>query len=260
MIWDLHCHLANVPGDTPHERMASLLRYADRLEIDRLVIFMGYPWSIDPSPDDLRRENDQVLEALEHWHDRAYGFVYLNPKHTEASLNELERCVAQGPMVGVKLWVAQTCDAELLDPLISRASELNALIYQHTWLKSEGNLPGESTPMQLAELALRHPKAQFICGHSGGDWERGFRAIRSLKNISAGLGGFDPTAGVTEMAVRTLGAERIVFGSDAGGRSFSSQLAKVRGAEIPADAQRLILGENLRRLLTPALLAKGRTP
>lgn len=260
MIWDLHCHLANVPGQTPHERMASLVRIADRLEIERLVVFMGFPWSIDPSPDDLRRENDQVLEGLQHFHDRAFGFVYLNPKHTEASLGELERCVAEGPMVGVKLWVAQTCDSELLDPLVQRAAELKALIYQHTWLKREGNLEGESTPMQLAELAGRHPEARFICGHSGGDWERGFRAIRNSPNVSAGLGGFDPTAGVTEMAVRILGADRVVFGSDAGGRSFASQLGKVRGADVSPDVQRMILKENLRRLLTPLLLAKGRTP
>ena len=60
-----------------------------------------------------------------------------------------------------------------------------------------------------------------------------------------------------EMAVRELGAERIIYGSDAFGRSFASQLGKVMGAEIPESAKRLILGENLRRILTPILRAKG---
>jgi predicted TIM-barrel fold metal-dependent hydrolase len=60
------------------------------------------------------------------------------------------------------------------------------------------------------------------------------------------------------MAVRELGAERVIFGSDAGGRSFASQLAKVRAAQISEDAKDLILGGNLRRLLTPILTAKGR--
>lgn len=59
------------------------------------------------------------------------------------------------------------------------------------------------------------------------------------------------------MAVRELGAERVVYGSDAGGRSFSSQLAKVYGARIPDDAKRLILGANLKRILLPILEAKG---
>jgi predicted TIM-barrel fold metal-dependent hydrolase len=59
------------------------------------------------------------------------------------------------------------------------------------------------------------------------------------------------------MAVRELGAERIIYGSDVGGRSFASQLAKVHGANISASAKRLILGENLKRLLRPILNQKG---
>ena len=59
------------------------------------------------------------------------------------------------------------------------------------------------------------------------------------------------------MAVRELGPERVVYGSDVGGRSFASQLAKVLGAGIPQSAKELILGGNLRRLLTPVLSAKG---
>jgi predicted TIM-barrel fold metal-dependent hydrolase len=62
---------------------------------------------------------------------------------------------------------------------------------------------------------------------------------------------------MVEMAVRELGAARVIYGSDAGGRSFASQLAKVRGADIPDGAKTLILRENLRRLLKPILSAKG---
>jgi len=46
-------------------------------------------------------------------------------------------------------------------------------------------------------------------------------------------------------------------GSDAGGRSFASQLAKVQGAHLPEEAKRLILAGNLKRLLGPILKAKG---
>ena len=74
------------------------------------------------------------------------------------------------------------------------------------------------------------------------------------------LAGGDPTAGITEMAVRELGAERVLYGSDAPGRSFASQLAKVQGADIPEEARRLILAGNLRRLLGPILKAKGGRP
>lgn len=256
-IWDLHTHLSGVPGATPEERADQLLEFADRFGIERLCVFMGMEWSYDPTPEKLRQENDEVLRALRHRPDRLLGFVYLSPNHVEASLAELDRCVRDGPMVGVKLWVARRCNTPELDPLIHRATELGALVFQHTWIKITGNLPGESTPMDLAELAARHPATQFVCGHSGGDWERGLRAIRPHPNVAVDLGGGDPVAGMTEMAVRELGAERVLYGSDAGGRSFASQLAKVYGAAIPESARRLILGENLRRRLRPILERKG---
>ena len=77
----------------------------------------------------------------------------------------------------------------------------------------------------------------FIDAHTGGDWELGIRAIRPVSNVSTCVAGFDPTAGVVEMAVRELGAERVIFGSDAAGRSFASQLGKVMGAEVPESAK-----------------------
>jgi len=256
-IWDLHCHLSGVPGLTPEERMGQLLRYADRMGIERLCVYMGMKWSQDPSPDDLVKQNDEVLRAIAKYPDRAFGFVYLSAKHIERGLSELDRCVANGPMVGVKLWVAQHCNVPEIDPMIARAAELKAVIFQHTWFKTNGNYAGESTPDDLVTLAKRFPQVPIICGHTGGTWELGLRAIRGQRNLSADLAGSDPTAGYTEMAVRELGADRIIYGSDCGGRSFASQLAKVHGADISDADKQKILCDNLRRMMLPILTAKG---
>jgi predicted TIM-barrel fold metal-dependent hydrolase len=256
-IWDVHCHLAALTGRTPAARLVRLLEFADRMGIARLCVYMGMTWSYDPSPDDFRKQNDEVLAAIARYPERAFGFVYLNPKHLRESLDELNRCVAHGPMIGVKLWVAMHADQNALDPIVERATELKAVVFQHTWIKVAGNLPGESTPMHLAALAARHPDASFICGHTGGDWEQGIRAVRAHANISVDLGGGDPQAGITEMAVRELGADRIIYGSDAPARSFASQLGKVYGADIPDDAKQLIFATNLKHLLRPILSAKG---
>jgi hypothetical protein len=240
--------------------MSELVKYSDRVGIERSVVFMGYPLVNDPSPDQLREQNDQVLRAVRAFRDRTLSFAYLNPRHLDFSLEEFDRRVRDGPMVGIKLWTAIRCNAPELDPIIERAASLGAVIYQHTWLKITGNLPGESTPFDVAELARRHPGAPIICGHAGGDWERGIRAIRELQHVLVDVAGFDPTAGAVEMAVRELGAGRVIFGSDAGIRSFASQLGKVLGAEISETAKRQILSGNLRRLLTPILKTKGVRP
>lgn len=256
VIWDAHCHLNGTTG-TPEERVANLLFFADRVGIGRLIVFMGYPFLQDPSPEQMRLQNDQVMRAVDHANGRVLGFVYLNPKCTDESLKELDRCVRDGPLVGVKLWVAIRCADPCLDPIVERAVELKIPVLQHTWRKATGNLPGESTTADLAALARRHPKATFFAAHVDGDWERGIREIRALENVTVEICGSDPTAGMVDMAVRELGAERVVFGSDAGGRSYASQLAKVYGAEVSDEAKRLIFAGNLQRLLQPILTEKG---
>lgn len=259
-VWDLHCHLVGIEGRTVHEQMANLVATADRVGIERLVVFLSSLASRDPSPDEFRRQNDDVLEAISHWHHRAFSLAYVNPNHLDESLKEIDRVVRDGPMVGIKLWVARRCGDEQIDPIIRRAAELKAIIYQHTWIKAGGNLPGESTPRDLALLAKRHPTVPLICGHTGGNWELGLREIRDLPNVSVETGGSDPTAGMIEAAVRDVGAERVLYGSDVGGRSFATQLGKVVGAAIPDATKRLILGGNLQRMLAPILAAKGIEP
>jgi predicted TIM-barrel fold metal-dependent hydrolase len=238
--------------------MAALIHFADRHGIERLILSQGYSADRHPTPEQLREENDRVIRAFRRFPDRVYGSVYLSPAFPDFSLQEFDRCVRDGPMVCIgELEADKRCNAPEMDPIAERAAAMKVPILQHTWLKIGGNDPGESTPYDLVELAQRHPQVQFICAHTGGDWERGIRIIRTTKNVSAEMAGFDPTSGAVEMAVRELGAERVVYGSDVGGRSFASQLAKVQGADIPDSEKELILGGNLRRMLSSILRAKG---
>jgi predicted TIM-barrel fold metal-dependent hydrolase len=73
------------------------------------MLSLGYKLVENPSTQELREQNDQVMRAVRRWRDRALGFVYLNPNHLAFSLEEFDRCVRDGPMVGVKLWVARRC-------------------------------------------------------------------------------------------------------------------------------------------------------
>ena len=59
------------------------------------------------------------------------------------------------------------------------------------------------------------------------------------------------------MAVRELGAERIIFGGHLPSRSYGTELSKVLGSSISREEKKLILGENLRNLLRPVLEGKG---
>jgi len=258
-IWDVHSHLEALPGDTPEERMEILVQHMDRLGIERLILSQGFGEHMPyPTPEQVHQENDRVMRAVKRFPGRAYGSVFLNPRDPEFCLQEFDRCVRDGPMVMIgELETDVRCNSPLLDPIVERAISMNVPILQHTWIKTGGSDRDESTPYDVVELARRHPQGNFICGHTGGTWELGIRVIRDTKNVYAEIAGSDPVSGFVEMAVRELGAERVIYGSDVGGRSFASQIAKVIGAEIPDSARELILGGNLRRLLQPILKAKG---
>jgi hypothetical protein len=49
-IWDDHCHLYSVPGDTPEQRMAVLVKAADRLGIAGVFVSHVFHTNHHPTP------------------------------------------------------------------------------------------------------------------------------------------------------------------------------------------------------------------
>ena len=255
-IWDQHAHLHATPGNTPEERMAFLVKCMDQIGIERLILSQGYSEDKEPNPpEQFRLENDRVMSAVKAFPARAYGSVYLSPRIPDFSLQEIDRCIRDGPMVMIgEIETDALCNVPGMDPIAKRAIELDVVILQHAGLRTGGNPLGDSTPYDVVELAKRHPKLQIVCAHSE---ELTIRIIRDTKNVYCGVAGGDPMSGIVEMAVRELGPERVIYGSDCGGRSFGSQVCKVLAANISDSAKELIFGGNLRRLLTPVLQRKG---
>lgn len=248
-VIDCHIHPTAAKGEGERACADEMLRFADRMGIEWMGTSLGPSFFQQPTEEQIEADNDFNERLIACHSDRFFGYANLNPNLLHHSLEELDRRVAEGPFVGIKLWVAMCCDHANVDAICERAAELNAPILQHTFFRAGGNLPGESSPDHLAALAARHPVVTFIGAHAGLNWERGIRAVAGVSNVLVDTCGFDPEAGFTEMAVRWLGAERVVYGSDAAGRSFASQLAKVYGADITEVERELILRGNMREVL-----------
>jgi uncharacterized protein len=114
--------------------------------------------------------------------------------------------------------------------------------------KSVGQLPLESDPTHIANLARAYPQAKIIMPHIGGNFYYSCDVIADYPNVWTDPSGTYCESGMVEHAVRMLGAERIVFGSDAPGADFVNNLAKVLAADITREQQRMILADNARRL------------
>ncbi len=201
----------------------------------------------------LRAKPEIVAKPLKRWPKLLLGMIQLNANDVRASLDAINRWLRDGPMLGVYFPGggpgALACSHRNFHPLVERIAELKGVIMQHTWFITGGKQsPGSSTPAELAELAAKFPEQKFLCAHAGGEWQRGIRAVRGSSNILVETSGFDATAGFIEMAVRELGAERVVFGSHLPSRSLGTELGKIIGADISEQSKRLILGENYRAL------------
>jgi len=97
----------------------------------------------------------------------------------------------------------------------------------------------------------------MICGHSGGDWELGVRAVRPYKNVLLEFSGSDPHSGMVDYAVKELGADRLVWGGHGPSRSYATELGKIFDADLSECDRTKILGGNLRRICAPIFRKKG---
>jgi uncharacterized protein len=248
---DAHAHLGSgfAPWRTD-DVVADLVATAAEVGVERtLVSTLGTESLLEhPSPAELRAANEITAAAVARFPDALAGVVYLSPEHPRASLDELNRHVADGPFVGVKLWIAMRAADSRLDPLAERIAELGVPVLQHAWYKTVGGFPGESTPADVAELARRHPGLLIQMAHLGGAGPRGVADIAAYPNVVVDTSGGDPVLGEVDHAVTELGAERVLFGSDAPIRDPATALAKVLGADLSEVDRQLVLHDNAARL------------
>ena len=133
-----------------------------------------------PSPADVTLGNDVMLDICATEPDRTRMLVTVNPNYTDHALAEIERCVARGA-IGVKLLASRRADDPLLDPVAEIAAERGLPILHHVWQHRRREWPSQeiSDGADLARLAARHPRANFILAHigGGGDYMHTFPAV-----------------------------------------------------------------------------------
>jgi len=266
-IWDMHYH-GLWQGN--YQKHAETLVVVERMGIERLLSLDVAGTPADPLGKRVTAEQKKTLrQFLEKNADCVCGLIPIDPSEPLASCQKIEEWVANGPCVGIKYYGGNPggvrCSHADNDVIIRQAAKLNALIYIHTWYQVGGeprrpggaNQAGESTPEDVALLARRFPETPLICGHSGGDWEMGVRAVRPFRNVHIEFSGSDPHSGQVDFTVAAVGAERLIWGGHGPSRSYATELAKVFDADLTAAQRALIFGGNLRRLAAPIFRKKG---
>ena len=255
MIVDVHVHHCIGPErGSPLRRLNWLLALADQAGIDRLCLLGNVlRFGVHQSPRQVGAINDATLALVKRRPDRLLGFCFLNPQHGVGFLNEeIDRCIVAGGLAGIKLEADVNARDRRLGPIMKRAAQLGVPVLHHAWYKTVGRLPDESDPSDIAFLARRFPETTIVMAHLIGAGIRGVLDVLPCPNVLVDTSGSQPVSGILEYAVEKLGAERILYGSDACGRDFSSQLGKIHGAKLTQRQRGLILGRNALRLLRSA--------
>jgi predicted TIM-barrel fold metal-dependent hydrolase len=251
VVIDIHTHTQVAGAEFSPEVVDAARRAASGAGIDKIVyLFNLGTGGRDPSEQDIIASNDLGMRLAAAAPEFFIGFCYLNPAHDPAfTLAEMDRCIMHGNMRGVKLWVAVHATDARLDPIMERAAQLGVPVLHHSWYKSTTWAHNESSPAEIAHLARRHPDTTIIMAHLAGVRWRGVLDIKDCPNVLVDTSGGVQEAGLVEYAVRELGPERVVFGSDWPLRNFAVQKARVTGSGITQEQKELILGKNAVRIL-----------
>jgi predicted TIM-barrel fold metal-dependent hydrolase len=225
LLIDPHAHF-----HTPHTNRVDWARYnASRLDMGERIGIRCHVASIlgtwghtSPtyfaSPDDQTQANDCMFALADQQSPRVKAFVAVNPNFTRHALSEIERGMQRGA-VGIKLAAGRrTTEFALLDEIAAAAAQYGVPVLQHVWQHRRREWPNQeaSDGVELAQLAVRHPRVTFLLAHigGGGDWAHTNPAVRDVPNIVMDLSGSGIDRGMIDEALRWVGAQRLLWACD----------------------------------------------
>lgn len=246
-IIDIHVHLLGEPVLD-----GEFIKFAKDWQMQFATSCLGPDGDMiaEPTYAECVASNDLVLAQMAEYPELAFGMCYVNPRHGNQAIDEIRRCVRDGGMSGIKLWIACRCNEADVFPIAEEAISLGVPILQHSYIRLTDFIEGESQPDDIAFLANKYPQATIIMAHMALNWRIGVDAIKDCPNVVVDTCGFDPESGSIEYAINTLGIDRVLYGSDAPGRDILCQIGKVMAADIcDADCMKILRG-NAERLLS----------
>ena len=249
-IVDAHAHLGSpglffVPGTDPDY----LLALMDRLSI-RFGILAGDLVA-------LCEGAQASLSFLREVHEQSEGrLLYLgvfDPRAADASLDAMEQGANWPGFAGLKIHPSfhGVCAD---DPLYERAwrfaADHDLPIMTHSWSISDYNpVQKYSTPDKFENYVREFPQVNLVLGHSGGRGSGRLEAVRMANeyaNVYMDFGGDIYCYHLIESLVKTVPAEKILFGSDFPWFDPRTHISQVLLAEIDDQLKQKILSDNAR--------------
>jgi uncharacterized protein len=155
-------------------------------------------------------------------------------------------------MIGVKLYNQFKYSDRVLFPVAEQCIARGVPFLGHSSHTTDPVLrqaqPDASTGEDFCALARRYPELLLIMGHvnGGGDWEYAIKLLRDCPAVYLDTSGSVLDSGTIELAVRELGAGRVVFGTDT---TMEGGVGKILSADLSPQQREDIFWRNLQGIL-----------
>ncbi len=238
----------------PESRIATapeLIESMDGAGVGRSVA-LGYGWT---DRDIAREANDYILESAKAHPGKLIPFCSVNPAWGDDAIAEARRCAAQGAG-GIGELHPDTqgfdpADTNLLTPVMEMAREMDMIVLTHASEPVGHTYPGKgsATPDRLEAMVTSFPDNKIVFAHYGG----GLPFYGLMDEVRDGLANawFDTAAApflyndhVYSTTARTIGPEKVLFGSDFPLISQKRALAHFAQSDYPDDYRDGLLGGN----------------
>lgn len=177
---------------------------------------------------------------------RLLGFAMVNPCVEDGGVAELERAVGEWDAKGLKLVPLRhgyEADGSVPNRVMACAERLGLPVSVHSGAHY-------CLPWQIGALAARFPAVPVIMDHMGWRYyvEGALDVALSTPNIYLETA-MVSMPGYIRLAVDKVGADRVIYGSDYPTGHPASMLEVIKAAKLGDEAESLVLGGNLARLL-----------
>jgi len=180
---------------------------------------------------------------------------------TEAMLAEVERCIGEFSIKGIKLHPAEGHyfpGDERLWPVYARAQELGLIVLSHGGLFMMSPDVAYTQPSNFEPVLKKFPALKLVVAHLGhGFWDESVELAKKYPNAyfdtSAVISGVEHLEIMSNDAfadlIRKLGVGRVMFGSDYPWFSPAASLRQCLQLPLTPEEREKILGENARNML-----------
>ncbi|NMB55541.1 MAG: amidohydrolase family protein [Leptolinea sp.] len=191
-------------------------------------------------------DNENTALSVKKFPDRIIGFAVENP-WTMGAEEDLEHALRDNGLKGLKLNANRFGFAadrhSIVDPFFQICSRYHAAVMAHAMSDLF------SIPAKWEEIARSFPDVPIVLSHMGIPMmaDNAFEIAKRNKNIY--LGTAVCFAPVVKRAIEEVGPEKVIFSSDAPFGSMAQEIRKIKYVTSDPGAQKLILGENARKIL-----------